>query len=118
MITGKELKEGRVDTQKQHIFVSFSVEDIREDLQYEWAFDPENENNLGNPNAIVSDLWIEDAILEVCDTYDYEYASAVNMREDIISIIIDTTEQNYKTKVSSVSGVLAHDIIRGGTNAS
>ena len=118
MITGKELKEGRVDVQKQHIFVSFSVEDIREDLQYEWAFNPENENNLGNPDAIVSDLWIEDAILDVCDNYNYEYASAVNMREDIISIIIDTTEQNYKTKVSVVSGVLANDTIRGGTNAS
>ena len=118
MITGKELKEGRVDVQKRHIFVSFSVEDIREDLQYEWAIDTENENNLGNPDAIVSDLWIEDAILDVCDTYDHAYASAVNMREDIISIIIETTEQNYKTKVSAVSGILASDSIRGGTNAS
>jgi hypothetical protein len=118
MITGKEMKEGRVDVQKQHIFVSFSVEDIREDLQYEWAFDPENEDNLGNPDVIVSDLWIEDAILDVCDNYNYEYASAVNMREDIISIIIDKTEENYKTKVSAVTGVLANDSIRGGTDAS
>ena len=118
MITGKEMKEGRVDVQKQHIFVSFSVEDIRNDLEYEWVFDPENEDNLGNPDAIVSDLWIEDAILEVCDTYSFEYATAANMREDIISIIIDTTEQNYKTKVSAVTGVLANDSIRGGTNAS
>ena len=118
MITGKEMKEGRVDVQKQHIFVSFSVEDIRNDLEYEWVFDPENEDNLGNPDVIVSDLWIEDAILDVCDNYSYEYASAANMREDIISIIIDKTEENYKTKVSAVTGVLANDNIRGGTNAS
>ena len=118
MITGKEMKEGRVDVQKQHIFVSFSVEDIRNDLEYEWVFDPENEDNLGNPDVIVSDLWIEDAILEICDTYDYAYASPANMREDIISIIIDKTEQNYKTKVSAVTGVLANDSIRGGTDAS
>jgi hypothetical protein len=118
MITGKEMKEGRVDVQKQHVFVSFSVEDIRNDLEYEWVFDPENEDNLGNPDVIVSDLWIEDAILDVCDNYSYEYASAANMREDIISIIIDKTEENYKTKVSAVTGVLANDNIRGGTNAS
>jgi hypothetical protein len=40
------------------------------------------------------------------------------MREDIISIIIDKTEENYKTKVSAVTGVLANDSIRGGTDAS
>ena len=31
---------------------------------------------------------------------------------------VKATEQNYKTKVSAVTGVLANDIIRGGTNAS
>ena len=119
MITGKELKEGMVDVEKEHHFISFSVDSIREDLEYEWAFDPENEDNLGNPDVIVSNLWIQDAIEDVQGWFSWEYDSGSNIQEEIVRLVVERTEQETKTKVSAVSGVLANDSIRGGTtNAS
>ena len=118
MITGKELKEGMVDVEKEHHFISFSVDCIREDLEYEWAFDPENEDNLGNPDVIVSNLWIQDAIEDVASWFSWEYDSGYNIQEEIIKLVVERTEQETKTKVSMVTGVLANDSIRGGTNAS
>ena len=118
MITGKELKEGMVDVEKQYHFISFSVDCIREDLQYAWAFTPENEDNLGNPDVIVSNLWIQDAIEDVQGYFSWEYDSGTSIQEEIINLIVERTEHELKTKVSMVTGVLANDSIRGGNNAS
>ncbi len=116
MITGKEMKQGMVDVEKEHCFISFSVEELKDELrEYVWAFDPENEECLGNPDAIVSNLWIEEAILEVRDSFSYEYDSWSNIRDMIVDAVVDRTTQEFKTKVSAVSGVLANDSIRGGT---
>ena len=118
MITGKELKEGMVDVQKEHHFISFSVDCIREDLEYEWAFDPSNENYLGNPDVIVSNLWIEEAIEDVQGWFSWEYDSGSNIQEEIVRLVVERTEHELKTKASMVTGVLANDSIRGGNNAS
>ena len=118
MITGKELKEGMVDVEKEHHFIAFSVDCIREDLEYEWAFDPSNENYLGNPDVIVSNLWIEEAIEDVQGWFSWEYDSGSNIGEEIRRLVVERTEHELKTKVSMVTGVLANDSIRGGTNAS
>ena len=120
MITGKEMKQGMVDVEKEHCFISFNVAEIREELsEYVWAFDPENEECLGNPDVIVSNLWIEEAILDVKDNFSYEYDSWSNIRDMIVEDVVARTELEFKTKVSVVSGVLANDSIRGGTtNAS
>ena len=118
MITGKELKEGMVDVEKEHHFISFSVDSIREDLRYDWAFYSENEDNLGNPDVIVSNLWIQDAIEDVQGYFSWEYDSGSSIQEEIVKLVVERTEQETKTKVSMVSGVLANDSIRGGNNAS
>ena len=120
MITGKEMKQGMVDVDREHYFISFNVAEIREELsEYVWAFDPENEECLGNPDVIVSNLWIEEAILGVRDSFSYEYDSWTNIRDMIEEDVVARTELEFKTKVSVVSGVLANDSIRGGTtNAS
>jgi hypothetical protein len=120
MITGAEIKNGKVDVQKQHVFIAFSVEDIRYELDYCNTFDKEygGEDYIGDHDIIVSDLWIEEAILEVSDTYDYEYDSWVSMRDRIVEIIEEKTHSEYKTKVDSITGVLANDNTRGGANAS
>lgn len=118
MITGKELKEGMVDVEKEHHFISFSVDCIREDLEYAWAFDIDNPEYLGNPDVIVSNLWIQDAIEDVQGWFSWEYDSGSNIQEEIVRLIVERTEQETKTKVSVVSGVLANDSIRGGNNAS
>lgn len=120
MITGKEMKQGMVDVDREHYFISFNVAEIREELsEYVWAFDPENEECLGNPDVIVSNLWIEEAILDVKDNFSYEYDSWSNIRDMIVEDVVARTELEFKTKVSVVSGVLANDSIRGGTtNAS
>jgi len=116
MITGKELKEGMVDVEKEHCFISFSVEEVKDELrEYVWAFDPENEECLGNPDVIVSNLWIEEAILEVKDWFSYDYDSWSNIRDLIIEKVVERATEETKTKVSTVSGVLANDSIRGGT---
>ena len=120
MITGAEIKYGKVDVQKQHVFISFSVEDIRYELDYCASFDKEygGENYIGDHEVLVSDLWIEEAILEVCDTYDYEYDSCASMRDRIVEIIEDKAFSEYKTNVNAITGVLANDNTRGGANAS
>ena len=118
MITGKELKEGMVDVEKEHHFISFSVDCIREDLEYAWAFDPDNPECLGNPDVVVSNLWIQDAIEDVQGWFSWEYDSGFNIQEEIIRLVIERAEQETKTKVSIVSGVLANDSLRGGANAS
>jgi len=116
MITGKEMKQGMVDVDREHYFISFNVAEIREELsEYVWAFDPENEECLGNPDVIVSNLWIEEAILGVRDSFSYEYDSWTNIRDMIVEDVVARTELEFKTKVSAVSGVLANDSIRGGT---
>lgn len=120
MITGKEIKNGKVDVQKQHTFISFSVEDIRYELDYCASFDKDygGENYIGDHEVLVSDLWIEEAILEVCDTFNYDYDSWCNMRDRIVEIIEDKAFSEYKTNVNAITGVLANDNTRGGANAS
>ena len=118
MITGKELKEGMVDVEKEHHFISFSVDCIREDLAYAWAFDIDNPEYLGNPDVVVSNLWIQDAIEDVQGYFSWEYDSGTSIQEEIVQLVVERTQQELKTKVSVVSGVLANDSIRGGNNAS
>ena len=122
MITGKEMKQGMVDVNKEHTFISFTVAEIRDELnEYVWEFDPDNGDGdyLGRPDAIVSNLWIEQAILGVRDGFSYEYDSWSEMRDKIIEDIVDRTKEELnKTKVGMVTGVLANDTTRGGGNAS
>jgi len=121
MITGKEMKQGMVDVDREHYFISFNVAEIREELsEYEWAFDPSNEKYLGKPDAIVSNLWIEEAIIGVRDSFSYEYDSWSNIRDMIVDAVVDRTiqELNNKPNVGMVTGVLANDTTRGGGNAS
>ena len=129
MITGEEIKNGKVDVQKQHTFISFSVEDIRYELDYCTSFDKDYDGEfhhhsydgdyyLGDHNVLVSDQWIEDAILEVCDTFNYDYDTWCSMRDQIVEIIEDKAHSEYKTEVNAITGVLANDNTRGGANAS
>ena len=118
MITGKELKEGMVDVEKEYHFISFSVDCIREDLAYAWAFDIDNPEYLGNPDVIVSNLWIKDAIEDVQGYFSWEYDSGTSLQEEIIQLVVERTQQELKTKVSMVTGVLANDSVRGGKHAS
>tara|TARA_Y100001972_G_scaffold129310_1_gene196522 strand:- start:9781 stop:10152 length:372 start_codon:yes stop_codon:yes gene_type:complete len=123
MITGKEMKQGMVDVDKEHIFISFNVAEIREELsEYVWEFDPDNNEGtyLGDPNTVVSNLWIEEAILGVRDDFSYEYDSWSEMRDKIVEDVVYRTKHELKSKtpVSMVTGVLANDQTRGGNNAS
>ena len=120
MITGKEIKNGKVDVQKQHTFISFSVEDVRWELDNCPSFDKDYGGSayLGEHEVLVSDLWIQDAILEVCDTFNYDCDSWCNMRDQIVELIDDKTQAEYKTEVGMITGVLANDNTRGGANAS
>ena len=123
MITGKEMKQGMVDVDKEHIFISFSVAEIREELsEYVWEFDPDNNEGtyLGDPNTVVSNLWIEEAILGVREDFSYEYDSWSEMRDKIVEDVVYRTKHELKSKtpVSMVTGVLANDQTRGGNNAS
>ena len=110
MITGEEIKNGKVDVQKQHVFIAFSVEDIRYELDYCASFDKDygGEDYIGDHDVLVSDLWIQDAILEVCDTFDYDYHSWCNMRDQIVEIIEDKVQSEYKTDVNAITGVLTN----------
>lgn len=110
MITGEEIKNGKVDVQHQHVFISFSVEDIRYELDYCASFDKDygGEDYIGDHDVLVSDLWIQDAILEVCDTFDYDYHSWCNMRDQIVEIIEDKVQSEYKTDVNAITGVLTN----------
>ena len=122
MITGKEMKQGMVDVNKEHTFISFTVAEIRDELnEYVWEFDPDNGDGdyLGRPDAIVSNLWIEQAILGVRDSFSYEYDSWSEIRDKIVEDVVDRTKEELnKTKVGMVTGVLANDTTRGGGNAS
>tara|TARA_Y100001938_G_scaffold150492_1_gene241686 strand:- start:5612 stop:5983 length:372 start_codon:yes stop_codon:yes gene_type:complete len=123
MITGKEMKQGMVDVDKEHIFISFNVAEIREELsEYVWEFDPDNNEGtyLGDPNTVVSNLWIEEAILGVREDFSYEYDSWSEMRDKIVEDVVYRTKHELKSKtpVSMVTGVLANDQTRGGNNAS
>lgn len=122
MITGKEMKQGMVDVNKEHYFISFTVAEIRDELnEYVWEFDPDNGDGdyLGRPDAVVSNLWIEQAILGVRDSFSYEYDSWSEMRDRIVEdIVVRTKEELNKTRVGMVTGVLANDTTRGGNNAS
>ena len=123
MITGKEIKQGMVDVDKEHIFISFNVAEIREELsEYVWEFDPDNNEGtyLGDPNTVVSNLWIEEAILGVREDFSYEYDSWSEMRDKIVEDVVYRTKHELKSKtpVSMVTGVLANDQTRGGNNAS
>ena len=111
MITGKEMKQGMVDVDREHYFISFNVAEIREELsEYVWAFDPENEECLGNPDVIVSNLWIEEAILGVRDSFSYEYDSWTNIRDMIVEDVVARTELEFKTK-ESVSTILLGSLL-------
>ena len=123
MITGKEMKQGMVDVDKEHTFISFSVSEIRDELnEYVWEFDPDNGDGdyLGNPDTVVSNLWIEEAILGVRDSFSYEYDSWSEMRDKIVEDVVVRTKHELKSKtpVSMVTGVLTNDQTRGGNNAS
>lgn len=122
MITGKEMKQGRVDVKKEHTFISFNVREIRDELsEYVWEFDPDNNDGdyLGNPNTVVSNLWIEEAILSVRGSFSYEYDSWSNIRDMIVEDVVARTKHELnKNQVGMVTGVLANDSLRGGNNAS
>ena len=120
MITGEEIKNGKVDVQHPHVFISFSVEDIRYELDYCASFDKDygGDAYLGDHNILVSDLWIQDAILEVCNTFNCEYDTWCSMRDQIVELIEDKVYTEYKTEVNAITGVLANDNTRGGANAS
>ena len=72
MITGAEINN-KVDVEKEHVFIAFSVEQVRDELDYAWAFDSDNPNRLGDHTVIVSDLWIQDAIEDAIENFSYEY---------------------------------------------
>jgi len=120
MITGAEIKNGKVDLEYEHPFITFSVNEIRGELDYCPSFDKDlhSDDFIGDHNVIVSNLWIEDAILEVADTFSYEYHSWMDMRDQIIELIEDKAQSEYKTEVGMITGVLANDNTRGGANAS
>jgi len=121
MITGVEVKQGMVDVDKDYHFISFNVAEIRDELsEYVWEFDPQSEQYLGNPDAIVSNLWIEEAIMGVQDSFSYEYDSWSNIRDMIVEDVVERTKHELKkqTQVGMVTGVLANDNTRGGGNAS
>ena len=119
MITGAELKH-KVDADKEHTFISFSVNEIRGELDYCPSFDKDygGENYIGDHNVLVSNLWIEDAILEVADTFSYQYHTWEDMRDQIVELIEHQTQSEYETEAGMVTGVLANDNTRGGGNAS
>ena len=116
MITGAEINN-KVDVEKEHVFISFSVEQVRDELDYAWAFDSDNPDRLGDHVVIVSDLWIEEAIEGALDSFSYEYDAWTNIRDLIVEYVEDRVREEYKTKVTMVSGHMAKDNTRGGNNA-
>jgi len=116
MITGAEINN-KVDVEKEHIFISFSVEEVRDELDYAWAFDSDNPDRLGDHTVIVSNLWIQDAIEEELNSFSYEYHSWTDIRDRIVECIEERVQHEYKTKVTMVSGHMAKDNARGGNNA-
>lgn len=116
MITGAEINN-KVDVEKEHVFISFSVEQVRDELEYAWAFDSDNPDRLGDHTVIVSNLWIEEAIEDALDSFSYEYNSWTDIRDLIVEFVEERVQQEYKTKVTMISGHMAKDNTRGGNNA-
>ena len=116
MITGAEINN-KVDVEKEHVFISFSVEQVRDELEYVWAFDSDNPDRLGDHTVIVSDLWIQDAIEDALDSFSYEYDAWTNIRDLIVEYVEERVQIEYKTKVDTVTGVLTKGH-RGENNGS
>lgn len=115
MITGAEINN-KVDVQKEHVFIAFSVEQVRDELDYAWAFDSDNPDRLGDHTVIVSDLWIEDAIGDAIDSFSYEYDAWTAIRDLIVEYVEERVEIEYKTNVTTITGHMAKTH-RGGNNA-
>ena len=115
MITGAEINN-KVDVEKEHVFISFSVEQVRDELDFAWSFDSDNLDRLGDHRVIVSDLWIQDAIEDALDSFSYEYDSWVSMRDLIVEYVVERVEQEYKTNVTTITGHMAKTH-KGGNNA-
>ena len=105
MITGAEINN-KVDVEKEHIFIAFSVEQVRDELEYVWAFDSDNPDRLGDHVVIVSDLWIQDAIEDALDSFSYEWDAWTGIRDLIVEFVEERVQIEYKTKVDTVTGVL------------
>ena len=115
MITGAEINN-KVDVQKEHVFIAFSVEQVRDELDYAWAFDSDNPNRLGDHTVIVSDLWIEDAIGDAIDNFSYEYDAWTAIRDLIVEYVEERVQIEYKTNVTTITGHMAKTH-KGGNNA-
>ena len=115
MITGAEINN-KVDVEKEHVFISFSVEEVRDELDFAWAFESDNPNRLGDHTVIVSDLWIEDAIGDAMDSFSYEYDAWTAIRDLIVEYVEERVEIEYKTNVTTITGHMAKTH-RGGNNA-
>ena len=115
MITGAEINN-KVDVEKEHVFISFSVEQVRDELDYAWAFDSDNPDRLGDHTVIVSNLWIQDAIEEALDSFSYEYNSWTDIRDIIVENVEERVQHEYKTNVTTITGHMAKTH-RGGNNA-
>ena len=116
MITGAEINN-KVDVEKEHVFISFSVEQVRDELEYVWAFDSDNPDRLGDHTVIVSDLWIQDAIEDAMDSFSYEWDAWTGIRDLIVEYVEERVQLEYKTKVDTVTGVLTKGH-RGENNGS
>ena len=116
MITGAEINN-KVDVEKEHVFISFSVEQVRDELEYVWAFDSDNPDRLGDHTVIVSDLWIQDAIEDALDSFSYEWDAWTGIRDLIVELVEERVQIEYKTKVDTVTGVLTKGH-RGENNGS
>lgn len=115
MITGAEINN-KVDVEKEHVFIAFSVEQVRDELDYAWAFDSDNPDRLGDHRVIVSDLWIEDAIGDAMDSFSYEYDAWTAIRDLIVEYVEERVQIEYKTNVTTITGHMAKTH-RGGNNA-
>ena len=116
MNTGAEINN-IVDVEKEHVFISFSVEQVRDELDYAWAFDSDNPDRLGDHRVIVSDLWIQDAIEDALDSFSYEWDAWTGIRDLIVEYVEERVQLEYKTKVDTVTGVLTKGH-RGENNGS
>lgn len=115
MITGAEINN-KVDVEKEHVFISFSVEELRDELDYAWSFLEDNPDRLGDHRVIVSNLWIQDAIEDALNTFSYEYDSWSGIRDLIVENVEDRVREEYKTNVTTITGHMAKTH-RGGNNA-
>ena len=115
MITGAEINN-KVDVEKEHVFISFSVEEVRDELDYAWSFLEDNPDRVGDHRVIVSNLWIEDAIEDALNTFSYEYDSWSGIRDLIVENVEERVQQEYKTNVTTITGHMAKTH-RGGNNA-